>query len=312
VTASRRRRDTVASVLSPRALSSLTLAASLALSPSLLLAQTQVAATQAPTTPAAPGARVAEAQSHIVAAMAAFRAEHWQTAIREFEASYRAAPDADVWYNLARARERSGDLTGAIADFQRYLRDKVDAPDREDVQRTIRELQARVDAQAVAAQQTAESARVRLVLEGAPRNTHYFLDGRELPVTLDPRGVPTGEHAVRVTSDGTQEWAARVRVRQGETATVFAAPALATRYITRPRPHITSAVLLGLGAVSVGIAGFFAIRAVSEDCDACNAQVQASNRSDIFLGAGAGLVVGAAVAYFIERATGGTERVTSP
>ncbi len=294
-------------VATQRATAALSLLSLMALAPP---ARAQTRPPQAQPAPA--GTRVAEAQEHITAAMNAFRAHRYATAIREFEASYRAAPDADVWYNLARARELSGDLPGAIADYQRYLRDKVDAPDREDVQRTIRELQARVDAQAAANRQTAERARVRLVLEGTARNTRFFLDGEELPATLDPRGVPVGDHAVRVTADASQDWAARVRVRQGETATVFAAPALATRYVTRPRPHIASAVLLGLGAASMGVAGYFAIRAVSEGCDACQDQVRASNRSDIFLGAGAGLVVGAAVAYFIERAIGGTERVASP
>ncbi len=195
-----------------RALTSITFIASLAVTPALSLAQTQPAQ---PAQPQTAGGRAEEAQEHIAAAMAAFRAQRFSTAIREFEASYRAAPDADVWYNLARAREMSGDLTGAIADYQRYLRDKVDPPDREEVQRTIRGLQTRIDAQAAANRQTVDGAQMRLVLEGAPHGSRFYLDGVELPANQDPRRVELGDHAVRVTADASQEWAARVRVRAG-------------------------------------------------------------------------------------------------
>ncbi len=295
-----------------RALTSITFIASLAVTPALSLAQTQPTQPAQPAQPQTAGGRAEEAQEHIAAAMAAFRAQRFSTAIREFEASYRAAPDADVWYNLARAREMSGDLTGAIADYQRYLRDKVDPPDREEVQRTIRGLQTRIDAQAAANRQTVDGAQMRLVLEGAPHGSRFYLDGVELPANQDPRRVELGDHAVRVTADASQEWAARVRVRAGETAAVFAAPATATRYVTRPRSHVVSIALAGAGAVSLGVAAYFGVRATAEGCDACNEQVTASNRSDIFLGVGTGFLVGAAVAYFIERATSGTERVTSP
>ncbi len=300
-------RDSVAAVApSSRALCSLTLLAALSASASAQ-AQTQTPAAQLPS-----GARVVEAQRHIVAAMTAFRAHDYSTAIHEFELSYRAAPDADVWYNLARARELSNDYEGAVGDYQRYLRDKVDPPDRADVERTIRSLQSLMEHQAAASRRQAEGAQVRFEL--ARRDARLFLDGQELPAGEAgvARRIATGDHAVRVTAPGAQEWDARVRVRTGEVATVFAAPAPATRYETRPAGHVTSIVLACLGAASLGTAGYFAIRAAGQDCAACDAQVTQSNRSDIFLGVGAGLAVGAAVAFFVERASGGTVRVASP
>jgi len=267
------------------------------------------AAQTAPAPPA--GARIEEARQRIVEAMAAFRAHDYTAAIHAFELAYRAAPNPDLWYNLARARELSGDCEGAVGDYQRYLRDKVDPPDRAEVERHIRELQALAEHQAAARRRQAEGSRLRLHLEGdgSRRAPRWLVDGREVTAGSEGMSVPPGEHAVTYAAPSMQDWSARVRVRDGETATVFAAPAPATRYITRPTPHVTSLVLGGLGAVSLGVAGYFAVRSASADCNGCNAQVTAASRSDIFLGMGAGLAVGAVVAYFIERATGRTERV---
>ncbi len=272
--------------------------------PSLALAQTA--------TPPPAGERVAEAQRHVRAAMEAFRTHDYLTAIHEFELSYRAAPDADVWYNLARARELAGDYEGAVGDYQRYLRDKVDPPDRAEVERSIRALRGLVEHQAAARRRQSEGSRVRFQIDGSPHNLRLFLDGEQLSSAAlsEARRVATGDHAVRVTADGAQEWSARVHVREGETATVFPTFRPATRYVTRPTPHIASAVLAGLGVASLGVAGFFALRAAGEDCRACEDQVTLSNRSDIFLGVGAGLALGAAVAFFVERASGRTERAT--
>lgn len=280
----------------------------------LCLAAPSVAAAQPAPTPPAPDAqpavdRVEEARRRVAAAMEAFRTHDYTTAIHEFELAWRAAPNPDLWYNLARARELSGDFEGAVGDYRRYLRDKVDPPDRAEVERHIRELEELAAHQAAARRRQAEGSRVRLHAEGA--GGRWFLDGREVAAGGEGLGVAPGEHAVRYEAPAMQEWAARVRVREGETATVFAAPSPATRFVTRPTPHIASIAVGGLGAVSLGVAAYFGVRAGTLSCDGCPERVEASNRSDIFLGVGAGLALGAVVAYFIERATGRTERVTA-
>jgi len=273
-----------------------------------LVAPSAAAAQTAPAAQPA-GARVEEARLRILDAMNAFRAHDYTAAIHAFELAYRAAPNPDLWYNLARARELSGDCDGAVGDFQRYLRDKVDPPDRAEVERHIRELQTLSEHQAAARRRQAEGSRLRLHVEADARAQRWFLDGREVSAGGEGLSVTPGEHSVRYTAPAMQDWSARVRVREGETATVFAAPSPATRYITRPTPHVTSIALGGLGAVSLGVAGYFALRAASADCNGCDERVTASSRSDILLGVGAGLAVGAVVAYFIERARGRTERV---
>ena len=255
------------------------------------------------------GARVEEARLRILDAMHAFRAHDYTAAIHAFELAYRAAPNPDLWYNLARARELSGDCDGAVGDYQRYLRDKVDPPDRAEVERHIRELQTLSEHQAAARRRQTEGSRLRLHVEVGARAQRWFLDGREVSPGSEGISVTPGEHSVRYTAPAMQDWSARVRVREAETATVFAAPSPATRYATRPTPHVTSIALGGLGAVSLGVAGYFAVRAASTDCNGCDERVTASSRSDILLGVGAGLCLGAVVAYFIERATGRTERV---
>ena len=54
------------------------------------------------------------------------------------------------------------------------------------------------------------------------------------------------------------------------------------------------------------MSGYFAVRAATAGCSGCDAQWEAAGRSDVLLGAGAALAVGAAVAFFIERASGVT------
>lgn len=279
----------------------------------VLPASVRAQTTDAGTAASAGATRVTEAQQHLTAAMAAFRTHDYSTSIHEFELAIRAAPNADLWYNLARARELSGDAEGAIGDYRRYLRDKVDPPDAEVVQRHIGELQSLAEHQAAARRRQAEGARVRFQVEGATaqRSAQLFLDGAEvsLAALTDPLRVTPGEHDVQVTAEGAQAWRARVRVRDGETATVFATLTAATRYATRPVPHVASAILAGLGLVSFGVAAYFGVEAGSSRCRGCPEQVNAASRSDILLGVGASLAVGAAVAFFLERASGRTERV---
>lgn len=273
------------------------------------------AAAEAQTAPPSPPAvdRVEEARRRVLAAMAAFREHDYTTAIHEFELAWRAAPNPDLWYNLARARELSSDFEGAVGDYQRYLRDKVDPPDRAEVERHIRELQAIAEHRAAALRRQSDGSQLRLHAEAPSRDARWFLDGGEVAAGGEGIAVNPGEHTVRCAAPSRQEWTARVRVREGETVGVFAAPAPATRFVTRPTSHVTSLAVAGLGAASLGVAGYFGIRAATAGCDGCSQQTVAASRSDIFLGAGVGLAIGAVVAYFIERASSHTERVgTSP
>jgi tetratricopeptide (TPR) repeat protein len=266
-----------------------------------------VAQTAAPSD-APVGSRVDEAQRHIAAGLQQFRQRDYSAAIHEFELANAAVPTPELWFNMARAREMLLDYRGAVDDLRRYLRDKVDPPDRAEVERHITELERLDEIRRAALARQAVGQTIRVGVEGDAAATTVVLDGRsQRAVALaSPASIAEGTHRVEVLRPGMQPWVAQVRVRAGESAAVFSSPAPSTVYRTRPAPHIASAVLGGLGLVAFGVSGYFAIRAAGEDCNGCSAQWDAADRSDILLGTGALLAVGAAVGFFVERASSTT------
>ena len=263
----------------------------------------------APTPSDAPaGSRVDEAQRHIAAGLQQFRARDYSAAIHEFELANAAVPTPELWFNMSRAREMLLDYRGAVDDLRRYLRDKVDPPDRAEVERHITELERLDEIRRASLARQVVGQTLRVQVDGDPRGTTVVLDGRAQPAAavVSPSATGEGSHRVEVLRAGMQPWVAQVRVRAGESAAVFSSLTRSTVYRTRPASHVVSAVLGGLGLVSFGVSGYFAIRAAGEDCNACSAQWDAAQRSDLLLGTGALLAVGAAVAFFVERASGTT------
>lgn len=269
------------------------------------LAQPAPTPTATPTT-----SRVAEAQRATAEGMQRFRARDYQGAIHAFEAANAAAPAPDLWFNIGRAREMAGDYAGAIEDYRRYLRDKVDAPDRAEVERRIGDLERMAEIQRASRLRREQQSSLRFQVDGplAARAT-YTIDARQLSFAeaTSPTVVTPGEHEVSIAADGAQTWRGRVRVREGEPMGVYASLQPATRYQTRGGRHVLSYVLGGLSIASLGASAGFAIRAASEDN--YNAQVTPAERSDILLGVGVGLAVGAVITWFVERGSSHTETV---
>ena len=66
-------------------------------------------------------------------------------AVKAYTCSMRMVAHAFTAYNLARVAERSGDLELALKSYRAYLTLKADAPDKEEVQGRIKDLQARIN-----------------------------------------------------------------------------------------------------------------------------------------------------------------------
>jgi hypothetical protein len=272
----------------------------------LALVTTSAGAQTAVPSDAPSGSRVDEAQHHIAAGLQRFRVRDYSAAIHEFELANAAVPTPELWFNISRAREMLLDYRGAVDDLRRYLRDKVDPPDRADVERHVVELERLDEIRRAAQARQAVGQTMRVAVEGGPATV--VLDGRPQSAAAFASPVATGEgiHRVEVLRPGMQPWVALVRVRSGESAAVFSNPAASTVYRTRPAPHVASAIVGGLGLAALGVSAYFGVRAAGEDCNACDARSNAAERSDVFLGTGALLAVGAAVAFFIERASSTT------
>ncbi len=258
--------------------------------------------------PAPAGSRIDEAQRHIAAGLQQFRQRDYSAAIHEFELANSAVPTPELWFNLSRAREMLLDYRGAIDDLRRYLRDKVDPPDRPQVELHITELERLDEIRRAALARQTVGQTIRLQVDGDVGATTVLLDGRAMHASALASPTPTteGSHRVEVSRPGMQPWVAVVRVRAGESAGVFSSLSSPTMYRTRSASHVASVVLGGLGLVAFGVSGYFGIRAATEDCNGCRAQWDAARDSDLLLGAGALLAAGAAVAFVIERASSTT------
>ncbi len=93
----------------------------------------------------APGAAQRQAEQAYAAGRAAFKAEDYPTALRHFETAFKLDPVPVLLYNLARCHEMMGQAERAIDNFELYLTRAPDAPDRADVTRRIKVMQAIVD-----------------------------------------------------------------------------------------------------------------------------------------------------------------------
>jgi tetratricopeptide (TPR) repeat protein len=73
---------------------------------------------------------------------ALYAVEHWDEAIREFEAGFIEEPLPSFLYNIAQAHKHAGRPAKAVAYYQKYLDLLPNAPDRAQVEQEIAELGA--------------------------------------------------------------------------------------------------------------------------------------------------------------------------
>ena len=88
--------------------------------------------------------RRALAKDWFARAEAAENANNDVEAVRAYACSMKMVAHAFTAFNLGRVAERSGDLELALKSYKAYLTLKADAPDREEVQARIVELQAKI------------------------------------------------------------------------------------------------------------------------------------------------------------------------
>ena len=329
------RDGSVRTVRSPLVIASFALSTSALVAPLFAFAQSAApaAVTSAPASPAPASASsapssapeaggVAAAQEHLGRALVHFREHRYLEAIHEFELANAAAPSADFWYNIARCHELLSHYDEAVDYYQRYLRDKVDPPDRAQVQQHITELHRLAEiARAASRRQTAQAA-IRFELATPTPGASLYISDRVVGhgTLTTPFTVAPGSYPIRVSAAGMQDWRATVRVRQGQTVTAFVGLQPATQYETRSGRHLASYIIGAAAIVALGTGiAFGAIAATSAPClgdpntmiaDAMCDRRDWSTRADILYGVSAGLMISTAIVYFIEAGSARTERVT--
>ena len=86
-----------------------------------------------------------KAQTIYAEGVKAFKAGDYEAALGRFEAAHALDPSPVLLYNMARANEELGRPGAAVARYEGYLEAYPDAPDRADVERRIRIMQAILD-----------------------------------------------------------------------------------------------------------------------------------------------------------------------
>ncbi len=263
-----------------------------------------------------------EARVHFQTGMEHFDARRFRPAIREFQLAAQLVPSADLWFNIARAHEELSEHEQAVEYYRRYLRDRVDPPDRERVEQHIGNLEERAEAARRARRHapTTGTLRIRSSVEGSL----VSVDGRELgraPIAA-PLSLPPGRHRLSVREEGYVPFESEVQVEAGVTTAAYADLEPATDYRAVRGGRLFTWITAGLGVVALGTSIYFGARAASLSGDAGDATTMAEQeaflddargwaaRSDYALGGAIVLGIGSVVLWFIEGSSVSTERVS--
>lgn len=281
------------------------------------LAAAPAARAQEAEEPAAPAAPAPEnldatrqAREHFRAGIEQFRAHQYRQAIQSFELAARLVPSADLQYNIARAHEELAEYDRAIEHYQAYLRDRVDPPDREQLEAHIEELRERAETERQRARNAPTTGTLRLTAnyDGAD----VTLDGASAGTSpwTGPRDVEAGRHTLNVTRPGFIPFRSEVSVERGISTAAYADLEPETRYVAQRNDPIFAWIVWGLGVGALGVSIGLGVEASSRQSVNLDDARTLAAWSDGMLGAAIGLAVGGLILWFVEGRTVGTERVT--
>src|SRR5205814_3706725 len=113
-------------------------------------------------------------------------------AVEQFLAADRLAPSAALSYDVARAYEKLGQASLALRWYRDYLRRAHDAPDAEQVRRTVRTLQNTLRDKGVQ----------QVTVRSTPRGATVAIDGEPVGVTPWSGDLPPGRHRATLVYEG--------------------------------------------------------------------------------------------------------------
>jgi tetratricopeptide (TPR) repeat protein len=262
-----------------------------------------------------------EARERFQAGLAHFGERRFREAIREFELAGQLVPSADLWFNIARAHEELSEYDRAVEYYQRYLRDRVDPPDRERVEAHIASLTERAEAQRQALRETPTTGTLRITSSEA--GAAIAVDGRGLgtaPIAA-PLSLPPGRHRLSVHREGFIPFESEVQVEAGVITAAHADLQRATDYRSIQGSRIFTWITAGLAVVALGASIYFGARAAGAEADARDASDTTAMqdeldraeslalKSDLALAGAVTLAIGSVVLWFLEGSSVGTERV---
>lgn len=263
---------------------------------------------------------MAQARERFLSGQEHFHGHRYREAIRDFELAASLYPSPEISFNIALCYDQLQEYDPAIQYMQRYLREKVDPPDRPEVEARITEMQRLREIVRQSRRQRAGQGLLRVVSTG-PQLAVRIDGGRALrsPVT-DPQQVRTSSTLV-AEAPGMQRFVARVGAHPGEVSTAMVRLEPQTRYRTRSSGRLWTWIVGGAAVATAGVGLVMGVQAqsLSSDAQAEDDPVRAAGLYDDAAGkadtadalyGGALLVgLGAVVLWFVEGASSDTERV---
>jgi len=252
-----------------------------------------------------------DARQHFRAGMEHYLARRFREAIQAFSLAAELVPSADLWFNIARSHEQLNEPALAAEFYQRYLRDRVDPPDREQIQRQIVALQERAEAERAARRTRPTTGTLRV--EASVAGSEVRVDDRPIgraPIAL-PLSLSPGRHQVAVVRAGYIPFRSEVQIEAGVPTSAYADQVRATEYRAIRGARIWTWIVGGLGVASLGTSiGFGDVASGRQSDGDLDGARRGATISDIFLGTAIVLAVGATLLYFVEGRAVGTERVS--
>jgi tetratricopeptide (TPR) repeat protein len=252
------------------------------------------------------------AREEFQAGLQHFRARRFREAMHSFHVAAQLVPSADLWFNIARAHEELAEWEQAIEYYRRYLRDRVDPPDRERVEARIAELEERAEA--------ARSSRLQLPTTGSlvvsvdVTGASVTLDGRAVGTTplSDALSLSPGRHALLVERAGYVPVRSEVQIDAGLRTAAYVDLRPETRYRAIVHDRVFTWVAFGLAAAAVGVSIGLGVEASSRQGGDFASALEWSSYSDAMLGAAIGFGVLGIILWFVEGRSVGTETISAP
>jgi tetratricopeptide (TPR) repeat protein len=227
-----------------------------------------------------------------------FEVRAYRDAIREFSLVREITPSAEVWFNIGRAHEELGEYERARLAFERYLRDRVDAPDAAAIRQRLAAL-----AQRAAARESGSllaSGDGSLKIQAPASGAVVALDGRVISQRSEPLLLAAGRHRLEVTREGFVPFRAELSIEPGMLTTAH--PVL--QPLTRPaQAPVASqrATWWALGVAGAGLlaSGVFGALAIDRQAHGDAPQARAwADRSDVALAGTSVCALTAAILFF--------------
>ncbi|MCA9671349.1 MAG: PEGA domain-containing protein [Myxococcales bacterium] len=167
-----------------------------------------------------------EAKLHFNEAETAYRLGKYEKAIAEYEAAYKALPDAAFLFNIAQSYRQQylidkkvGNLQRALALYKTYLRESKTPPNRTMVLKLIEELKSVL--QAVQSESNRQPKQGKLIVDGASaRGAAVSIDGKHVGTAPLTRELSPGSYLLKVEREGYAPWSTTVSVAAGATVQV--------------------------------------------------------------------------------------------